>query len=909
MPAEDPIRIDASTVHRAVQPVGDPDAPSKREAVGPTGNTEESSHLVEKQAEVDEISEANTVIRGSSRVEKSKPPPDILDRTPASVTKGLLGTHLNHFHLEAFIGGGGMGAVFRGHDEQLDRTVAIKVIPFVGDDPDLQRRFRNEAQSAAKLDHLRIARVFDVGSHGDWHYIVFEYIEGTNIRDFVTSNTVLPIDDAVFYTCQLADALQHAADRGIVHRDIKPSNILIGKDSKIKLVDMGLARSDNLDLSEDMTASGVTLGTFDYISPEQAKDPRDADLRSDIYSLGCTLYFMLTGSPPYPGGTMLQKLLSHGNTPPPDTRELRPEVSEHLVAVIRKMLAKNPADRYQTAFDLIADLREVAMRDGLVRSQALSPVTIAQPNPMFLWLEKHAPWIVALMVLIAIAGWLQLESAARRDSLIIPGTAVIPDVGQAKASADVILPMTRNPGDSEYFQGSPWEPQPEPSRLPDAALPTDVKENSVNFTPILIDNGGSQSDILSELNATGSTNAETTGDGTTQIPKSIRLIGSQDSITDSGDAAIASTLKQALAMAAQYNVQLIEIMVPEIVSEPVDLQVDDLWIRSTVSGGTQIRFESAGGFPVERSTMVDVGSNEVVFEDIHFVWQVPSGSINGGAFFAIKENPLVRLTDCSITVSNPNLRERVYAFDVITDSASNDEESSDFPVVKVELNNVVVRGQMTMLHMDYAAQLRLDWDDGLLSVSGSMIETAGARTLLPDDVGFIALEFWRVTVHAAEGIFRMRAYADAPYPVLVDRRAKQSVFIVDENQPHFEFSGLQERFKRSGLLQLHGSSNAYQVGPDLREVMLRVDSDEGLPELTKMIDIKNSPPPWAEEKSPRWSANLVKMPLPRTPVSERVPADYEQTDTSPLGFTQESLPTLPLLENNENEGLSIGPTL
>ncbi len=225
----------------------------------------------------------------------------------------------------------------------LDRTVAIKVIPFVSDDPDLQRRFRNEAQSAAKLDHPRIARVFDVGSHDEWHYIVFEYIEGTNIRDLVTKNGVLSIDEAVFNTSQLAGALQHAADRGIVHRDIKPSNVLIGEAGKIKLVDMGLARSDNIDLSEDMTASGVTLGTFDYISPEQAHDPRQADLRSDIYSLGCTLYFMLTGSPPYPGGTMLQKLLSHGNAPPPDARELRPEVSDNLVAVIQKMLAKDPA--------------------------------------------------------------------------------------------------------------------------------------------------------------------------------------------------------------------------------------------------------------------------------------------------------------------------------------------------------------------------------------------------------------------------------------------------------------------------------------------------------------------------------------------------------------------------------------
>ena len=205
MPSEDPIRIDASTVHRAVHLSTPRDDLAERETTGNDQGIESadesSSAAAVGKANDEEISEANTVIRGSSRVEKSKPAVEIIDRTPAAVTKGLLGAQLNHFHLEAFIGGGGMGAVFKGHDEQLDRTVAIKVIPFVGDDPDLQRRFRNEAQSAAKLDHPRIARVFDVGSHGDWHYIVFEYIEGTNIRDLVTRNAVLPIDDAVFYTC------------------------------------------------------------------------------------------------------------------------------------------------------------------------------------------------------------------------------------------------------------------------------------------------------------------------------------------------------------------------------------------------------------------------------------------------------------------------------------------------------------------------------------------------------------------------------------------------------------------------------------------------------------------------------------------------------------------------------------
>ena len=159
MTSEDPIRIDASTVHRSVHPSTEQDVSGEIIGGGQSLETADGSKGSVGTGGVEEIAEANTVIRGSSRVEKPKSVAAIIDRTPAAVTKGLLGTQLNHFHLEAFIGGGGMGAVFRGLDEQLDRTVAIKVIPFVGDDPDLQRRFRNEAQSAAKLDHPRMRLV------------------------------------------------------------------------------------------------------------------------------------------------------------------------------------------------------------------------------------------------------------------------------------------------------------------------------------------------------------------------------------------------------------------------------------------------------------------------------------------------------------------------------------------------------------------------------------------------------------------------------------------------------------------------------------------------------------------------------------------------------------------------------
>jgi serine/threonine-protein kinase len=861
----------------------------------------------EASLESDRIAEAKTVIRGSSRVEQAEHRLEPMERSPAAVAKVLLGQRLNHFLLEELIGGGGMGAVFRAHDEQLDRTVAIKVIPFVGNDPDLRRRFRNEAQSAAKLDHPRIARVFDVGSHGDWHYIVFEYIEGTNVRDLVTKNGVLSIDDAVFYTSQLADALQHAADRGIVHRDIKPSNVLIGPDEVIKLVDMGLARSDNLDLSEDMTASGVTLGTFDYISPEQAHDPRDADLRSDIYSLGCTLYFMLTGSPPYPGGTMLQKLLSHGNSPPPDVRALRPEVSDNLAAVIEKMLAKKPADRYQTATDLIADLREVAFRDGLIRSQTLSPVTITPSRPLVLWLEKHAPWIVALMLLVASAGWLQLESAAYRDEVTIPSTAQRPQAEPTVTTESAIsveptavevepvaeIPATPQTGEAGQAE-SKFGPPEQPPEFADIRAPAESLED----TEIALD-----STEESERSPDSFANASESIELDASEPQAIGVVRvvAPDYLPDfdlaSEGIVTANSLAEALDLATQYeSTSRIEIAVPVVVcSEPVRVEVDDLLITSTV-GGSTIVFQPVDSVAMARSKMFSIGSHPIVFEDLHFVWNVPSGDLDGGTLFELHHNDLVRFTDCTITVSNPTLRDEVYAFDVITDPNKlprRDAEVRDqFPHVWLELNNVIVRGQMTMLHMDYAAKLWLDWDNGLLAVTQRMIDTAGARLEPVAAAGPIRLKLWRITAHAPEGIFLMRVGVSGAYPVPVDRLAHECVFLIDPGNPHYDFRGLATL---SGLtpLRLQGASNAYVTDTALSDPMLRMLTADDQRESTLMEDLLSASLPWAMDKSPRWTVDWQEEPLTDAPVSQRAPADYRQRDESPLGFDEKALPSLP----------------
>ena len=260
---------------------------------------------------------------GEATVISGRPAAASKSATMAEIGRMLEGHSLGPYRLEQFVGGGGMGAVFRALDTTLDRVVAVKVLSRQqSDDEETLRRFRNEAQSAARLDHENIGRVHAVGSDDGWHYIVFEFIEGTNLRDTVLKDGVFGLARAIDVTVQVAEALEHASERDVVHRDIKPSNIIITTAGRARVVDMGLARLHHMAGDQDLTVSGMTLGTFDYISPEQARDPRSADVRSDLYSLGCTIFFMLVGRPPFAEGTMVQKLLQHQQDAPPAIESL-----------------------------------------------------------------------------------------------------------------------------------------------------------------------------------------------------------------------------------------------------------------------------------------------------------------------------------------------------------------------------------------------------------------------------------------------------------------------------------------------------------------------------------------------------------------------------------------------------------
>ncbi len=320
---------------------------------------------------------------------------------PLEVGKMLEGERLGQFVLQRYVGGGGMGVVFKALDTTLNREVAVKVLAHSqSHDEETLKRFQNEAQSAARLDHENIARVYYVGVDRGVHYIVFEFIEGINLRDLVQRDGPLPLADAISFTLQVAEALAHASQRDVIHRDIKPSNVLVTPEGKAKLVDMGLARLHQVEHPDnDLTASGVTLGTFDYISPEQARDPRSADVRSDIYSLGCSFYFMLTGRPPFPEGTVLQKLLQHQAEDPVDPRQFRSDLPKAIGAILAKMLAKSPARRYQTPMELIEDLSAVVTEGSTPRAVLeLSYARPLRPARESTW-RRHLPWLVPLSVL------------------------------------------------------------------------------------------------------------------------------------------------------------------------------------------------------------------------------------------------------------------------------------------------------------------------------------------------------------------------------------------------------------------------------------------------------------------------------------------------------------------------------
>lgn len=261
--------------------------------------------------------------------------------------------HLNQYVLLDKIGEGGMGEVFRARHQRLDRDVALKVMRRERmKDPEAVKRFRREILAAASLAHENVVLAYDADQSGDVHFFAMEYVEGTNLDRHVRGRGPLPVGEACDYICQVARGLQHAHERGLIHRDIKPSNLLLSHTGDVKISDLGLVRLDDPEKTlTRITKDGVTVGTPDFVSPEQARNPQSADIRSDIYSLGCTFYFLLTGQVPYPMGTPTEKMLCHTRQPFPVP--YRNDLSIEIHRALEKMTAKRPEERFQQPLEII----------------------------------------------------------------------------------------------------------------------------------------------------------------------------------------------------------------------------------------------------------------------------------------------------------------------------------------------------------------------------------------------------------------------------------------------------------------------------------------------------------------------------------------------------------------------------
>lgn len=281
-------------------------------------------------------------------------------RTGNSTVAGLgRGAVLGNYELLEPLGAGGMGRVFKAWHRRLQRVVALKLLA-----PELLRseaaraRFRREAHAAARLSSPHVVAVHDAGEDAGHDFLVMEYIEGQSLAERVKAKGSLPVADAVRYAQQATRGLSHAHAAGIIHRDVKPANLLLDRTGTVKVLDLGLARRP--EEAGDVTTSGVVVGTAGYMAPEQAFDTRQVDHRADIYGLGCTLYFLLTGKPPFEGPTALETLLAHRERAIPSVRVSRPDCPVRLDRLVHAMMAKRPEDRPATMEAVASELDAVA---------------------------------------------------------------------------------------------------------------------------------------------------------------------------------------------------------------------------------------------------------------------------------------------------------------------------------------------------------------------------------------------------------------------------------------------------------------------------------------------------------------------------------------------------------------------
>jgi serine/threonine-protein kinase len=695
--------------------------------------------------------------------------PSLKPSQPMELGRLLAGERLDHFELIDFVGGGGMGAVFRARDTLLNREVALKVLPRdQGNEEENKRRFRNEAQSAARLDHENIARVYYVGEDKGLSYIVFEFIEGVNLRQLVEQRgSPLPLADAISYTWQVAKALDHAHRRDVVHRDIKPSNVLITSGGQAKLVDMGLARLHDVEGTNDLTASGVTLGTFDYISPEQARDPRNADVRSDLYSLGCTLYYMLTARPPFPEGTVLQKLLQHNSDAPPDPREFNEDVPEELAQVVARLLAKNPQKRYQSPLDLIADLHRVSERLGVPMANLGVPMAVATAPGSAAWWDRNLPWVAPVVTLVVLV--LGIEVAARWSPTVNIAEHLTPSTQTRISPALVTQPMLDPTEQGETTNNAIGSPSTSnsgntPPTVPQSTMPA----------------------VLANSPPTTAVTATLPGNASIEVLRPGLLVVTND---PKGAQQFANLRA---ACAAAKNGDIIELRYNGPREErPIELKNRRLTIRAGENFEPIVTFRPTEVDPLRYArSMLNVLGGRLTLIDVALQLDVPSPRdvpADDWSLIAAQRADLLELKSCTLTVRNHlrggqsqhpdvsvmHVRAATGAEAMMSEDNGGDASPS------ITLENCIARGEATFLKVSDLQAIDFSWNNGLLATSENLLTVLGGQ-IMPRQDSRLRLSLRHLTASLGQGLCRFQHTIQTPYVLETSIECRDSILRATE---------------------------------------------------------------------------------------------------------------------------------
>jgi len=780
------------------------------------------------------------------------------------------GTHLGHYVIRKFIGGGGMGQVYLATDTALDRDVAIKVLTQQrASDHGTVARFMNEARSAARLNHEHIAQVYFAGETSGIPFIAFEYVEGINVRTMVEEHDVFPLPQALNYLLQIAHALAHATTHGVVHRDVKPSNILITREGRAKLIDMGLARL--LDTSEgrgDLTASGVTLGTFDYISPEQARDPRNADIRSDIYSLGCTFFYMLAGRPPFPEGTVLQKLLQHQGDAPPDIRSFQPTIPAEIAFLIQKMMAKDPKQRFQTPVVLIEALTDVARRLGLRPAGQGSLVwTHTRPNRTSLFL-RHVPWMAAVSLLFA--GFFLTTLF-----LDTPGSFSVPDL------SITVPPTPSSPSSIVEVAPPPVEPIGTPTRSFDFVFVSHPNVQSAQRLVSPMTGGGLQAavEVGRLTNATSGTisvadvrsASQSTADQRAGLSSNLRRV-------DPIGHTIGSYPSIASALSDAENGTTIELKWngTRRITEPIWLDQRDLRFVAAAGYEPVLLFE-----PTElQRSLFAVFSSNLRFEGVGIDIRLnPDVLLSRWSLFELSGNVRLVFDKCCLTIQN--IQDRTIADNsayhdnvvffrnsipqTLLEGASNAGDAI-FEPLTIEVMNSLLRGEAVAIQNNIPQDIIVQFTNSLVALAKPFIHVEESRRAVKQT---IQIQWDRVVFFGRQGVVLLHKETAAE-SMVVDFNSHQSVFVLNRS-PFAVFRGLQSQTRQRVLTDFRwsGMENYFQGVSGLWFRSPSVLPEPGTGEMS--LDIWQGQ--WTSDTKEQTKIDMLRLTEIVKPMSRYLPQD------------------------------------